>query len=179
MTLPSSVTSIGDGAFDGCSGLTSVTIPDSVTSIGEAAFSGCSGLMSFVVSDGNPNYKSVNGLLLSKDGKLLVAGVNGNVTIPDSVMSIGNLAFLGCGGLASVTIGNGVILIDADAFYGCTSVTDVYCYPNPANLTWDEDAKDDFKTDGSTRCHVKAEYLAAYQSKFGNEVNVTFIGDLS
>ncbi len=47
-----SVTSIGDGAFYGCSGITSVTIPDSVTSIGNAAFSGCSGLTSITIPDG-------------------------------------------------------------------------------------------------------------------------------
>ena len=43
-TIPNSVTSIGDGAFYGCSSLTSVTIPHSVTSIGEDAFQGCSSL---------------------------------------------------------------------------------------------------------------------------------------
>ncbi|MBQ8570786.1 MAG: leucine-rich repeat protein [Kiritimatiellae bacterium] len=44
VTIGNSVTSIGSSAFEGCSSLTSVTIPDSVTSIGNSAFSGCSGL---------------------------------------------------------------------------------------------------------------------------------------
>ena len=48
-TIPNSVTSIGDGAFDGCEGLTSVTIPNSVTSIGEDAFYGCTGLTSITI----------------------------------------------------------------------------------------------------------------------------------
>ena len=46
-----SVTSIGGGAFDGCSKLTSVTIPDSVTSIGWGAFDGCSSLTSVTIPD--------------------------------------------------------------------------------------------------------------------------------
>ena len=41
LTIPNSVTKIGDRAFYGCSGLTSVTIPNSVTSIGYSAFVGC------------------------------------------------------------------------------------------------------------------------------------------
>ena len=64
VTIPNSVTTIGYGAFEGCSGLTSVTIPNSVTSIGSCAFEGCSGLTS--------------------------------VTIPNSVTSIGDRAFSGC-----------------------------------------------------------------------------------
>ena len=48
-TIPSSVTSIGDYAFDECTGLTSITIPNSVTSIGSAAFTECTGLTSITI----------------------------------------------------------------------------------------------------------------------------------
>ena len=52
--IPNSVTSIGDGAFSGCTGLTSVTIPNSVTSIGKYAFSYCSSLASVTCEAVNP-----------------------------------------------------------------------------------------------------------------------------
>jgi hypothetical protein len=44
VTVPSSVTSIGDYAFYGCKSLTGITIPESITSIGSSAFSGCTSL---------------------------------------------------------------------------------------------------------------------------------------
>ncbi|MBR3958220.1 MAG: leucine-rich repeat protein [Kiritimatiellae bacterium] len=119
------VTSIGDFAFYNCTNLTSVTIPDSVTSIGEDAFDGCSGLLSFVVSDNNDNYAAANGLLLSKDKRTLIKGVNGDVVIPDSVTSIGDYAFLGCNGLTSVTIPVSVTSIGVCAFSGCGGLTSV------------------------------------------------------
>ena len=130
--IPEGVTSIGDYAFSGCVGLTSVTIPEGVTSIGISAFSMCSGLTAFRVAENNPRYSSVNGLLLSKDGTTLVRGINGRVVIPEGVTSIGDYAFTGCSGLTSVTIPDSVTNIKDLAFYGCSGLTSVTI---PASVT--------------------------------------------
>ena len=103
-----------------------------------------------------------------------------SVILPEGLTSIGAQSFMNCDKLTSVTIPSTVTSIDRDAFYNCTSVTDVNLYPDPANLTWNEDGCDDFirTVMGSTQCHVLAEHLSAYQNKFGSSVNVTFVGDL-
>ena len=67
MTIPNSVTKIGDYAFMDCTGLTSVTIPNSVTSIGWYAFNGCTGLTSVafgnsVTSIGDKAFEGCTGL---------------------------------------------------------------------------------------------------------------------
>ena len=60
VTIGNSVTSIDDGAFYGCSGLTSVTIPDSVTSIGDRAFSGCSGLKNITYTGTIADWRNID-----------------------------------------------------------------------------------------------------------------------
>ena len=111
--LPNSVTSIGNSAFSGCSGLTSVTIPDSVTSIETGAFQGCSGLTSITI----PN--SVTTI-----GNYAFGGCSSltSVTIGNSVTSIGGYSFQGCSGLTSVTVPNSVTSIGSNAFYAIRNV---------------------------------------------------------
>ena len=100
-----------------------------------------------------------------------------SVTLPEGLTAINVCTFYGCSGLTTLTIPSTVTSIDSnDAFFICTSMTDVYLYADPANLTWPEDG-DDFQDNNATNCHVLAEHLAAYQSNFP-EVNVTFVGDL-
>ena len=126
VTIPEGVINIGGGAFSGCSGLTSVTIPEGVTSIGDYAFRGCSGLTSISVESGNPVYDSRNNCnaLIETATNTLIAGCN-NTIIPKGVTSIGNNAFLGCSGLTSVTIPEGVINIYGGAFAGCSNLSSV------------------------------------------------------
>jgi hypothetical protein len=125
LVIPAGVTSIGWYAFRDCTGLTSATIPASVTNIGPSAFSGCSFMESFSVAAGNPAYKSESGLLLTKDGRTLIGGVNGDVVIPDGVTSIGN-AFSGCSNLTSVTIPGSVTDIGWMVFERCTALKTLY-----------------------------------------------------
>ena len=98
LIIPNGVTSIGDYAFYGCKGLTSITIPDSVTSIGGSAFSGCTGLTSITIPDsvtsiGNYAFHDCTGLT--------------SVTIGKGVTSIGQSAFEACTGLTSITVAKG------------------------------------------------------------------------
>ena len=112
--IGNSVKSIGESAFDSCSGLTSVTIGNSVKSIGEGAFRYCSGLTSVTI----PN--SVT--FIGEDAFSDCSGLT-SVTIPNAVISIGYGAFSDCSGLTSVTIGNSVTSIGEIAFYGCSGLT--------------------------------------------------------
>ena len=151
VVIEDGVTTIGDYAFRGCTGLTSISIPNSVTSIGQYAFRDCTGLTSVtipasVTTIGSWAFENCTGLT--------------SVTIPNSVTSIGNLAFSGCTGLTAInveesnanyasaggvlfnkvkttlikypagktgayTIPNSVTSIEGGAFYKCTGLTSV------------------------------------------------------
>ena len=127
VTIPNGVANIGKEAFCCCHSLDKVTIPASVTNIGERAFSRCPKLEEFLVAEDNPNYKSTSGILLTKDGKTLVAVPSKlrHRTISDAVTCIGNYAFDGCSSLTSVTIPANVTNIGEKAFVGCAGLKEI------------------------------------------------------
>lgn len=180
--LPEGLLSIGDAAFNQTSNLASINIPNSVTSVGEEAFAEA-------FKEDYPNGENAidivlgNGLtVLSK--YMFSTAMMKSVTLQEGLLEIKQGVFQYCGYLTSITIPSTVTHIwgdevDGDAFVSCKKLTDIYCYANPANLTWDDTNSDDFIASPAktTRCHVKSCELAAFQTKFAH-VNVTFVGDL-
>ena len=116
VTIPKSIKNISTGAFNFCTKLTSVTIPDNVTSIGDYAFENCSSLKSITISDG---VKSIGKQTFENCENLT------SIKIPDSVTSIGDSAFEGCSSLTSVTISKNITSLENSTFYGCSNLTDV------------------------------------------------------
>lgn len=110
------VTTLGLGAFSGCTNLSSVTMSSGITSINNFAFYQCSGLTSVTIPSG---VTSINQYAFSFCSSLT------SVTIPNSVTSLGNSVFSNCYKLKSLTIGSGVTSISDNAFYSCSGLTSV------------------------------------------------------
>ena len=112
ITIPEGVTSIGRRAFSDCNRLTTINIPNSVTSIGERAFLWCFALDYITIPDSVKiiGWKAFSGCSLTE------------ITIPNSVTSIGKEAFVDCESLEDITIGNSVTSIGESAFARCESL---------------------------------------------------------
>ena len=123
-TIPNSVTSIGDHAFESC-GLTTISIPASVTSIGASAFQGNGNLTSITIP------ASVTSIGWSA---FYQCGLT-TITIPDGVQSIGESAFSTCYNLESVHIGSGLTSIDGSVFGNCDKLATITVDAN--NQTFD------------------------------------------
>lgn len=135
--IPNGVTSIADGAFTGCSGLTELNIPSSVTKIGYKAFNGCAGLERIVVDSNNSYYDSREGCnaIICTDKNELQLGCK-NTSIPNSVTKISDYAFYGCMGLTELTIPSSVVSIGDCVFWDCPSLVSITSLnPTPPRIT--------------------------------------------
>ncbi len=143
------VTAIARDVFRDNTKITSITLPNTVTSIGIGAFNNCTALTHFEVDEKNALYSSADGVLLNKNGSVLLlyppgrtessfsipetvvvipeyaflgSGLN-SISIPPSVTTIGDWAFGECTNLTSITIPRNVVDISTSAFNLCTSLT--------------------------------------------------------
>lgn len=114
--FPNSLISIGDNAFDSCKSIENISISNGVTSIGDFAFFGCTGLTSITIPD---SVKSIGSFAFQ------ICSALTSIIIPDSVTSIGDYAFSYCTNLTNITIPNSVTSIGSSAFSDCTDLTDI------------------------------------------------------
>lgn len=197
VTIPNSVTSIGNYAFLYCYGLTTITLPNSVTDIGEGAFDGCDYLTSVYISDietwcriqfgsltSNPvlyaghlyvNGEEINELVIPNSVTCINNYTFANqkaltsVIIPNSVTSIGECAFYICEKLTSVTMGNSVASIGEEAFYCC----EIESIDIPSSMT--TIGRGAFKRCGLTSVNIPNSVTTIEDEAFGSCYNLSCI----
>ncbi len=127
IVIPEKVTTIHLWAFRSCFRLLNIAIPASVSTIGNNSFRFCSSNIAFNVASDNPYYSSMDGVLFNKDKTVLISfpeGREGEYIVPNSVTSIANAAFFWCH-LQNITIPNTIITIGSSAFNGSYNLTKV------------------------------------------------------
>ena len=169
IVIPDGVTTIGNNTFIGCSSLTSVTIPSSVISIGPNAFYQClihiDNFINNSSATGYPWYAIIYDTV--QDDGLYINGTTAvyckkdatNVTIPESITSIGYIAFKDCTSLSSITIPENVESIGEGAFNFCSSLNEITCLRTTAP-TLEGNAFSSLPTNGTLTYPCESDYSA-------------------
>ena len=113
-------------AFNLCPSLKEIVLSESVGKVGRAAFADCSSLTSIVVEESNAEFRSIDGVLFTKDGKTLVRYPAGrksrSYTVPEGVEKIESGAFIRCSRLISIVLPESVESVGDFAFSDCSSL---------------------------------------------------------
>lgn len=150
-TVPAGVTAIAECAFQCSTGLTAVSLPKSLVSLGESAFDGCASLASVSLSTSGSQLASIGAGAFSGCTALLSLTLPGTLTnlgggafhgcmaltsvaVPGSVATLNYGVFQGCSGLTSLTLSEGTTFIDGAAFADCTSLPAIYLPSTVTNL---------------------------------------------
>ena len=159
ITLPNSITSLGDECFWFCSYLTSIILPNSITSLGNDCFGSCSNLTSIIlpnriISLGNGCFSSCGLTSITFPNSIASLG-NGcfnccsnltSIILPNSITSLGDLCFWNCSSLTSITLPNSITSLGYNCFGLCTNLTSITlpnsitslgnsCFDSCTNLT--------------------------------------------
>ena len=153
LNLPASITEIGRNAFEGCCGLTSLNLPAGITSIGDYAFYGCSGLTSLNLPTGITEidfatFEDCSGLT--------------SLNLPAGITKIGGSAFSGCSGLTSLTLPAGITEIGEWTFRNCSGLTSLNL---PTGITEIDHATFE-GCSGLTSLNLPASITVIYSSAF-------------
>lgn len=120
VVVPAGQTTLADSAYYKNQEITSISLPASLESIGLHTVDHCFKLLEFKVDADNPNFKAVDGVIYSKDGKTLVLcppGKEGEFVIPSTVSAIAPYAFSSCKKITSIVLPEGLVEIPDGAFY--------------------------------------------------------------
>jgi hypothetical protein len=132
VSFGTNLTTIGQEAFLWDS-MDSVWLPASLTNLGAGAFGGCLQLTNIAVDPQNAAYSSLDGVLLTRDGTVLVAcpaGRNGTYISPPGMTRIGSEAFYACESLQEVLLPKGLLSVGTNAFSVCLALTNVFFQGN-------------------------------------------------
>src|SRR5574344_294175 len=155
ITLPNSITSLGDECFWFCSYLTSIILPNSITSLGNDCFGSCSNLTSIIL----PNSITSLGNLCFWNCSSLTS-----ITLPNSITSLGYNCFGLCTNLTSITLPNSITSLGNGCFKNCSNLFKVTCqWDNLNNVSTESNAFDNIFSEA--KLYVPTGTTAIYKAK--------------